>query len=578
MWLSLLASTHADPCGMVWRPPPPGPATLTEDGGEVPLRRDGAQRTWIAYEDGVETMVLRPGFTGTVQDFGMLIPFPSAPSLRKVDESLFSHIEAAVDPPPIVVDITSPPSRGVGFGGSGGIGGLIGTKGMGASGLGSRGSSGQVEQPLGYYEVAILREEAVGMYEVAVLQAGSPEALQAWMDQKGFIYPEGMEEPVWAYIESDWCFVAIKARIGGADGATPRPGMRSADTARPEGSTFDGFVQAMGFRFQTDEAVLPMRLSAHNPTEDGEEPRQVVYVLTNEAVKIRQLDEELVVRQVPGEEVLEHLSEPIPKWVRTDNELFLHPQALDQFVDQRDPERFNGLAKELIASELAAFASGDLELGFEEEQTELLNISERLGLRGAEIDARHAERVAEQKAEALDQALERLDRFTLTVLDGRFDREVLERENLAFEPYEMPEEDNLFRVEAIKPESPVVTVPWNWRPPPVQARSTSGDAQIVGAIDPASVRAVLARQRRAFQYCYQRELVKDPSLEGRVVLKFVIHPTGDVSKSTVKSSTLDNAQVENCLSQRVLRLRFPEPEGGGIAVVSFPLSFAPSER
>ena len=45
----------ADPCGMV-------PPIYT--GQDVPLTRVGLQQTYVFYKDGVETFVIRPGFTG----------------------------------------------------------------------------------------------------------------------------------------------------------------------------------------------------------------------------------------------------------------------------------------------------------------------------------------------------------------------------------------------------------------------------------------------------------------------------------------------------------------------------------
>ena len=40
--------------------------------------------------------------------------------------------------------------------------------------------------------------------------------------------------------------------------------MRSVKPGLPAGGSFDGHVQAMGFRFGVDELVVPMRLSAFN--------------------------------------------------------------------------------------------------------------------------------------------------------------------------------------------------------------------------------------------------------------------------------------------------------------------------
>ena len=149
-----LQRANADPCGMV---PPIYP------GQQVPLTRKGLQQTYVFYKDGVETFVIRPGFTGKVDEFGMLIPFPTPPAIRKVPDHIFQHIAAAVDPPEVVVDLT------------------IQIHHLHRSSSIRRRSS----DPKGWQnvlarrrkeEVKVLRQEAVGMYEVAVLEAGSAAA------------------------------------------------------------------------------------------------------------------------------------------------------------------------------------------------------------------------------------------------------------------------------------------------------------------------------------------------------------------------------------------------------------------
>ncbi|MGB6041906.1 MAG: hypothetical protein WBF93_02000, partial [Pirellulales bacterium] len=86
----------ADPCGMV-------PPVYVGEG--VPITRIGEQQTYVFYKNGVETFVIRPGFTGKVDEFGMLIPFPTPPSVRKVPDHIFPHIAAAIDPPEVVINL-----------------------------------------------------------------------------------------------------------------------------------------------------------------------------------------------------------------------------------------------------------------------------------------------------------------------------------------------------------------------------------------------------------------------------------------------------------------------------------------
>src|SRR5437016_13053359 len=86
----------ADPCGMV------PPIYVTDN---TSLVRVGDEQTYLFFKDGLETFVIRPGFQGKVEDFGMLISFPTPPALRKVSEDIFPQIAAAIDPPEVVIDL-----------------------------------------------------------------------------------------------------------------------------------------------------------------------------------------------------------------------------------------------------------------------------------------------------------------------------------------------------------------------------------------------------------------------------------------------------------------------------------------
>src|ERR1051325_10147797 len=69
------------------------------------LVRVGDEQAYVFFKDGLETFVIRPGFSGKVEDFGMLISFPTPPALRKVSEDIFPQIAAAIDPPEVVIDL-----------------------------------------------------------------------------------------------------------------------------------------------------------------------------------------------------------------------------------------------------------------------------------------------------------------------------------------------------------------------------------------------------------------------------------------------------------------------------------------
>ena len=102
-----------------------------------------------------------------------------------------------------------------------------------------------------------------------------------------------------------------------------------------------------------------------------------------------------------------------------------------------------------------------------------------------------------------------------------------------------------------------------------------GDPVIIGALDKDLIHAVAKRNMNQIRYCYQRELTKDPTLGGTVVVAFTVAGDGSVTRARVKSATLDSTAVSGCIVNRFKQFRFPEPKGGGIAVVSYPFVFSP---
>lgn len=102
-----------------------------------------------------------------------------------------------------------------------------------------------------------------------------------------------------------------------------------------------------------------------------------------------------------------------------------------------------------------------------------------------------------------------------------------------------------------------------------------GDPIVLGALDKSLIDAVIKRNMAAIRYCYQRELTKNPSLGGKITVKFVIAADGTVSQATTKATTMNNPAVESCINGRFMRFQFPQPKGGGVVIVSYPFIFSP---
>jgi hypothetical protein len=404
----------ADPCGMV-------PPIYVND--NTSIVRVGDEQTYVFYKDGIETFVIRPGFSGKVEDFGMLISFPTPPALRKVSEDIFPQIAKAIDPPEVVIDVR----HRLYFG-------LAGA----APASNAAPTPSQPGLALKRDEVRVLKEEAVGMYEVAVLEAGSAAALKRWMDDHGYKYPAGMDAVCEEYVKLGWCFVAEKAKVGGKASVDPKPRMKGVDTKLPAGSAFDGHVQAMAFRFKTDTLILPMRLSAYN---EGT-MHNIVYLLTDGPRKIRSIPEEYVVRQLTGVDLFRNVTQPLPLRIIGGTEADIQDWQRQSLPQQRDPAPHNGFAKELFAGDLLAVKNGRLSHPFEEDEKMLLRIGENFGLRGPEIDKLNLAALDKEREKAVKDALADVKKMTLTVIDGDFPREVVGAQNLIFGEYLMPARRN----------------------------------------------------------------------------------------------------------------------------------------
>jgi hypothetical protein len=96
-----------------------------------------------------------------------------------------------------------------------------------------------------------------------------------------------------------------------------------------------------------------------------------------------------------------------------------------------------------------------------------------------------------------------------------------------------------------------------------------GDGIVLGALERSAIDRVLAQHQTQFRYCFRKELNRQPGLSGAVVTKFVIANDGTVSQAKVKATSLEHPVVENCLTSRLERMKFPSPKGGGIVIAEY---------
>ena len=86
-----------------------------------------------------------------------------------------------------------------------------------------------------------------------------------------------------------------------------------------------------------------------------------------------------------------------------------------------------------------------------------------------------------------------------------------------------------------------------------QGGGGGGGAGAQGARDANAVRSVVEAHSPAIEYCYNRELKRNPDLKGKIVVKFTITPAGKVINPKIILSTLNSESVERCILSRISR-------------------------
>lgn len=109
--------------------------------------------------------------------------------------------------------------------------------------------------------------------------------------------------------------------------------------------------------------------------------------------------------------------------------------------------------------------------------------------------------------------------------------------------------------------------------PAIEPRVTPGQPTVDGGLDKRIVQRVTRQNRREVLNCYEQRVREEPDLSGEVIIKWVIATTGDVISAEISESELDDEAVEDCITSRIERWAFPEPDGGEIVEVNYPFEF-----
>ncbi len=181
-----------------------------------------------------EQLVFQPTFTGSITDFGLIVPTPSKPTLKEAPEEIFSEL----------TNLTEPKRQEIG-----------------ADFL-----PGAIEPATEEYKtVQVVEQREVGDFDTTILTATDASDLTAWLNTNGYSFNDQDKANFTYYVQQPgFHFVALKVnaaasnRIGDATAV-------SASTLRPIEISFDSQLPYLPMRHtanQQEEGIMPMTLFA----------------------------------------------------------------------------------------------------------------------------------------------------------------------------------------------------------------------------------------------------------------------------------------------------------------------------
>ncbi len=216
-----------------------------------------SQRAILTYKDGIERLTIESAFDGQGQEFGWVIPLPSKPTeFEKTSPGLIKTFSLVLQPE-IVHDLSEKLWALCRIAALVAFGSLIFVAskypdrilwlilffvvfvGLFMPSLGTRLQGISATDTPG---VKIHDVRQVGSYELAVLETENSQALDAWLENNGFVGLSKEDEKIVSdYVKDGWYFVVAKLRREGDGCSRPHP---------------------LSMSFPSDKPVYPMRLTA----------------------------------------------------------------------------------------------------------------------------------------------------------------------------------------------------------------------------------------------------------------------------------------------------------------------------
>jgi len=234
-----------------------------------------ATEAFLSYENGVQTLVLKPEWKGDTDDFAIVFPTPSKPEVKEGPMNIFNELENATNPllpMPMMMEDDS---------------------------------SMDIVSGANAEKVVVVEEKKVGDYDVTVLTATDAKALTEWLEEHKYNYNEKDTEKMTYYVEQGgFYFIALKVSYDDLlEKPMPVDVMMDEDIDEEEIESSDGIESArvadimiaprwfgelkpIQISFKTDKPQLPMRTLKSNMPEMVFD----LYTLSNQALYVPSVD------------------------------------------------------------------------------------------------------------------------------------------------------------------------------------------------------------------------------------------------------------------------------------------------
>jgi TonB family protein len=101
----------------------------------------------------------------------------------------------------------------------------------------------------------------------------------------------------------------------------------------------------------------------------------------------------------------------------------------------------------------------------------------------------------------------------------------------------------------------------------------TGASNVEEGLTKDEVGEVIHRHISEIRYCYEAAMVRTADVEGKLTIGFTISGIGAVKTADIRSSTLTDPGLDDCVLRRLSNWKFPQTKGGIDVAVNYPFIF-----